>query len=114
MTDGIRNFMVRQKQRKQPILTDFSKNSFTYRFQPIQRLQPKFMADGMRNFMDTKHKKAKLKIFSVIPQQQHMQPNFMTDNRNYRTTEATGYSYSNFTINRQYKQPNHMTICATV
>ena len=51
MADGIRNFMTRQKQRKQLILTDFSKNSFTYCFQPIQRLQPKFMADGIRNFM---------------------------------------------------------------
>ena len=51
MTDGVRNFMTRQKQRKQFILTDFSKNSFTYCFQLIQRLQPKFMADGIRNFM---------------------------------------------------------------
>ena len=42
--------MAQQKQRKQLILTDI-KNIFTYRFQPIQRLQPKFMADGIRNFM---------------------------------------------------------------
>ena len=50
VTDGIRNFMVQQKQLKQLILTDI-KSIFTYRFQPIQRLQPKFMADGIRNFM---------------------------------------------------------------
>ena len=50
MTDGIRNFMAQQKQRKQLILTD-SKNIFAYRFQPVQLLQPDFMADGIRNFM---------------------------------------------------------------
>ena len=119
MADGIRNFMAGQKQPKQLILTDFSKKSFTYRFQPIQRLQPKFMADGIRNVMYTKHKKnsAKLRLFSVIPQQQHIQPNFMTDNRNDLTTETTQilcYSYSNFVMNRQHKQLNQMTICATV
>ena len=104
MVDGVRNFMVRQKQRKQSIFPDFSKNSLTCRFQPIQRFQPNFIADGIRNFMHTYHKKdsAKLRIFSVIPQQQHIQPNFMTDNRNDLTTETTqilGYSYSNFAIN---------------
>ena len=31
-TDGIRNFMAQQKQRKQPILID-GKNIFTYCFQ---------------------------------------------------------------------------------
>ena len=33
-TDGIRNFMAQQKQRKQPILID-GKNISTYCFQPI-------------------------------------------------------------------------------
>ena len=77
------------------------------------------MADGIRNYMYTKHKKdsASLRIFSVIPQQQHIQPNFMTDNRNDLITEKTqilGYSYSDFVINRQHKQLNHMIIWATV
>ena len=119
MAYGRRNFVVRQKQRKQPILTYFSKNSFTYRFQPIQPLQPSFMADDIRNFTYTKHKKnsAELRIFTVIPQQQHIKPNFMTDNRNDLTTETTkilGYLYSNFVISQQHKQLNYITICATV
>ena len=42
--------MTQQKQRKQPILID-GKNIFTYCFQPIQRLQPNFTNDGIRNFM---------------------------------------------------------------
>ena len=42
--------MAQQKQRKQLILTD-DKNIFTYCFQPIQRLQPNFTTDGIRNFM---------------------------------------------------------------
>ena len=33
--------MAQQNQLKQLILTD-NKNIFTYRFQPIQRLQPEF------------------------------------------------------------------------
>ena len=72
--------MVQQKQRKQLILTD-NKNISTYRFQSIQRLQPNFMTDGIRNFMYTKHNgdNAKLRIFSFIPQRQRIQPNFMND-----------------------------------
>ena len=50
MTDGIRNFIAQQKQRKQLILAN-SKNIFAYRFQPIQRLQPNFMTNGIRDFM---------------------------------------------------------------
>ena len=42
--------MAQQKQRKQLILID-DKNIFTYCFQPIQRLQPNFTTDGIRNFM---------------------------------------------------------------
>ena len=72
--------MAQQKQRKQLILT-VNKNISTYRFQSIQRLQPNFMTDGIRNFMYTKHNEdnAKLRIFSFIPQRQRMQPNFMND-----------------------------------
>ena len=42
--------MGQQKQRKQLILTSNS-NISTYRFEPIQRLQPNFITDGIRNFM---------------------------------------------------------------
>ena len=42
--------MAQQKQRKQPILID-GNNIFTYCFQPIQRLQPDFTTNGIRNFM---------------------------------------------------------------
>ena len=42
--------MAQQKQRKQLILTD-DNNIFTYCFQSIQRLQPNFKTDGIRNFM---------------------------------------------------------------
>ena len=76
--------MAQQKQLKQIILTD-NKNIFTYRFQPIQRLQ-------QLEFYDRWHKKfhvyqaqwiqrkiKKLRIFSFIPQRQRMQPNFMKE-----------------------------------
>ena len=42
--------MPQQKQYKQLILTD-DKNIFTYYSQPIQRLQPNFRPDDIRNFM---------------------------------------------------------------
>ena len=47
----------------------------------MQRLQPYFMTDGIRNFMYSKHNgdNAKLRIFSYILQQQRIQPNFMDD-----------------------------------
>ena len=72
--------MTQQKQRKQLILTD-NKNISTYRFQSIQRLQPNFMTDDIRNFMYTIRNgdNTKLRIFSFIPQRQRKQPNFMND-----------------------------------
>ena len=80
--------MEKQKQRKQLILNN-DKNIFTYCFQPIQRLQPNFITDDIRNFMYTKHNggNAKLRIFSFIPQRQRTQPNFM--NHTYQTTKQT-------------------------
>ena len=80
MTDDVRNFMAQEKQRKQPILTD-TKNIFTYRFQPLQRLQPSFMTDGRRTSVHTKYNidNLKVRIFSVIPQRQRIQPKFMTN-----------------------------------
>ena len=87
-TDGIRNLMAQQKQRKQLILTD-GKNIFTYFFQPVQRIQHNVTTDGIRNFMHNKHNKdnAYFRIFSFIPQQQRIQPNFM--NHTYQTTNQT-------------------------
>ena len=46
--------MAKQTQLKQLILTDNS-NIFTYRFQPIQRLQTKFITDGIRNSWHNKN-----------------------------------------------------------
>ena len=71
---------IQQKQHKQLLLTD-SKNIFTYRFQPMQRLQPNCMTDSLRNLMFTKHNgdNAKVRIFSFISERQPIQPNFMTD-----------------------------------
>ena len=71
---------AQQKQRKQLYLIN-NKNIFIYRFQPIQRLQPNLMTDGIRNFMYAKHNgdNAKLRIFSFMPQRQGIQPNFMND-----------------------------------
>ena len=75
MIDGTRNFMVKQKQRKQLILTD-SKNIFTYHFQQIQCLQPNFMTDGRRTFIHIKYNgdNPKVRKFSFIPQGQRIQP----------------------------------------
>ena len=42
--------MAQQKQRKQLILT-VNLSISTYHFQPIQRLQPNFITDGIRIFM---------------------------------------------------------------
>ena len=53
-TDGIKNFMAQQKQRKQLILTD-DKNIFTYSFQPIQRLQPNFTIYGKEFSRDNRN-----------------------------------------------------------
>ena len=52
MTDGIRNFMAQQKQRKQLILTD-SNNIFPYHFQPILPLQPNFMTNSRRTYISS-------------------------------------------------------------
>ena len=52
-TDGLRNFIAQQKERKQLILTD-EKNIFTYCFQPMQLLQRNFKTDGIRSFIYTK------------------------------------------------------------
>ena len=42
--------MTQQRQRKQLILAD-NQNLSAYHFQPIQRLQPNFITDGIKIFM---------------------------------------------------------------
>ena len=51
--------MAQEKQCKQLILTD-DKNIFTDSFQPMQRLQFKFKADGIRNFMEQQKQRKQL------------------------------------------------------
>ena len=55
----------------------------------MHHLQPNFKTDHIRNFMYAKHNgnNAKLRIFSFIPPQQRIQPNFM--NHTYQTTKQT-------------------------
>ena len=54
--------MAQQKQRKQLILTN-NQNISTYHFQPMQRLQPNFITDGIRIFM-AQHKQHKQLILT--------------------------------------------------
>ena len=59
---------TKQKQRKQLILTD-SKNIFTQRFQPAQRLQSNFITDGI----------------DFMAQQKQLKQFILTDNQNIST-----------------------------
>ena len=89
--------MAQQKQRKQPILID-GKNIFTYCFQPIQRLQPNFTTDGIRNFMTQQKQRKQLlltddkNIFTYCFQSiQRLQPNSKTYAiRNFKYTKKKG------------------------
>ena len=111
--------MAQQKQRKQLILTD-GKNIFTYCFQPIQRLQPNFTTDGIRNFMALQKQRKQLiltndkNIFTYCFQPiQRLQPNFKTDDiRNFMYTKHNGDNAKlrifSFIPQRQRIQPNFM------
>ena len=78
---------TQQTQHKQLALTD-NNNIFTSHLQPIQRLQPIFMTDGIRNFLAQQKPRKKL-IFTdskntftyCFQPTQRLQPNFMTDSR---------------------------------
>ena len=91
--------MAQQKQRKQLILTD-DKNIFSYCFQPIQRSQPNFTTDGIRNFMALQKQRKKLiltgdkNIFTYrFQRMQRLQPNFKTDViRSFMYTKLSGDS----------------------
>ena len=52
---------AQQKQRKQLLLTE-SKNTFTYRFQPIQRSQPNFVTNSRRTFIHTNYNENNPKV----------------------------------------------------
>ena len=103
--------MAQQKQRKQLTLID-DKNIFTYCFQPIQRLQPNFKTDGIRNFVYTKHNgdNAKLRIFSFIPQRQRIQPNFM--NCTYQTIKHTNTTRKTKTTTSTLVSPLTQSLCS--
>ena len=99
------------EQRKQLIITD-DKISFTYCFHPMQLLQPYFKNDGIRNFMHTKHNgdKAKLRIFSFIPQRQRLQPNFM--NHTFQTTNQTNKTRTTKTTTSTWVPPLTQDLCS--
>ena len=111
--------MAQQKQRKQLILTN-DNNIFTYCFQPIQRLQPNFKTDGIRNFMAQQKQRKQLiltdnKNISTYRFQsiQRLQPNFMTDGiRNFMYTKHNGDNAKlrifSFIPQRKRIQPNFM------
>ena len=71
--------MAQEKQLEKLILTD-SKNIFTQRFQPIQRLDLIFMTDS-RTLMHTKYNgnNPKVGTFLLIPLWQRIQIEFLTD-----------------------------------
>ena len=103
--------MAQQKQRKQFILTE-DKNTFTYCFQPIQRLQLNFKTDGIKNFMYTMHNKnnAKLRIFSFILQRQRIQPNIT--NHTNQTTKHTNTNWTTKTTISTWVSPLTQSLCS--
>ena len=111
--------MAQQKKRKKLILTD-NKNIFTYCFQPIQRLRPSFITDGIRNLIAQQKQGKQListdnkNIFTYRFQPiQRLQPNFMTFGiRNFMYTKHNGDNAKlrilSFMPQRQGVQPNFM------
>ena len=110
-TDGIRNFMTQQKQRKQLVLTD-DKNIFTYCFQSIQRLQPNSKTYAIRNFKYTKQKgdNPKSRIFSFIPHRRRIQPSFM--NQTYQTVNQTNTTQKTKTRTSTWVSPLTQSFCS--
>ena len=110
-TDGIRNFMAQQKQRKQPILID-GKNIFTHCFQSIQRLQSNCKTYAIRNFMHTKHNgdNRKLRIFSFLPEPRRIQPDFM--NHTYQTTNRANTTQTTKITTSTWVSPLTQSLCS--
>ena len=103
--------MAQQKQRKQRLLID-GKNIFTHCFQSIQHLQPNSNTYAIRNFMHTKYNgdNPKLGIFSFIPQQRRIKPNFM--NRTYQTTNQTNTTQTTKTTTSTWVSPPTQSLCS--
>ena len=103
--------MAQQKQRKQLLLTD-DKNVFTYCFQSIQRLQANSKTYAIRNVMYTKDNRdnLKLRIFSFIPQQRRIQPNFI--NHTYQTTNQTSTTQTTKTTTSTWVSPLTQNLCS--
>ena len=118
--------MAQQKQHNQLILT-VDKNIFTYCFQQynaynrwqeyfyllfptIQRLQPNFKTDSIRNFMYTKHNRDKAKLRVFLPQRQRIQPNFM--NHTYHTTKHTNKTRSTKATTSMWVSPLTQSLCS--
>ena len=111
--------MAQQKQRKQLILTN-DNNIFTYYFQPIQRFQPNFKTDGIRNFMAQQKQREQIilidgnNIFTYCFQPiQRLQTDFKTDGiRNFMYTKHNRDNAKlrifSFKTQRQRIQPNFM------
>ena len=74
--------MAQQKQRKQLISTN-NKNFTTYHLEPIQRLQPDFITDGIRNFMAQQRQRKQL---------------ILTDNKNISTYVSNQYNSHNLIL----------------
>ena len=103
--------MAQQKQRKQPVLID-DKNIFTHCFQSIQRVQPNSKTYAVRNFMHTNHNgdNPKLRIFSFLPEQRRIQPNFM--NHTYQTTNQTNTTQTTKTTTSTWVSPPTQSLCS--
>ena len=103
--------MAQQKQRKQLLLTD-DKNVFTYCFQSIQRLQANSKTYAIRNVMYTKDNgdNLKLRIFSFIPQQRRIQPNFI--NHTYQITNQTSTTQTTKTTTSTWVSPLTQNLCS--
>ena len=108
-TDGIRNFMAQQKQRKQLRLT-YDKNIFTYRFQLMQRLQPNSQTYAIRNFMCTKHNRDNRKLRIFILQRQRIQPNFT--NHTLQTINQINTTQTTKTLTSTWVLPLIQSLCS--
>ena len=111
--------MAQQKQRKQPIVID-SRNIFNYCFQPIQRLQPNFTNDGIRNFMSQRKQRKQpiiidgkiifTRCFQSIPRLQRNSKTYAT--RNFMYTKHNGDNPKlrifSFISEQRRMQPNLM------
>ena len=81
-----------------------------YRFHSVQDLLPNFMTNS-RNFIHNKYNEDNPNIFSLIPQRQNMQPNFMTDNLIHTTFHQSFIHTKEPNAQTQPKQPKQRHHC---